>query len=201
MKRSAGHRVPTSSLVPLTAGIVFCETARRARTGSVGDLEARVFRRCNGAPNSAHLPVWAVMQSGSLATVFVAGGVLARSGRVRAAAAAVVAGTAAWGAVKLVKPIVGRGRPSHVLDDVDVRGHAQTGLGYPSGHVAVAATLGAIVAPVTTPVGWATSIAVGGVVGGTRMYVGAHLPLDVVGGIAIGVLFGRAANEVMDRWP
>jgi membrane-associated phospholipid phosphatase len=45
------------------------------------------------------------------------------------------------------------------------------------------------------------AVTFGGIIGSTRMYVGAHLPLDVVGGVAIGVLCGRAAGAIMDRLP
>jgi membrane-associated phospholipid phosphatase len=51
----------------------------------------------------------------------------------------------------------------------------------------VAATLGAVVAPALPgrwrPVGWAAALAVGP----ARVFVGAHLPLDVAGGIAFGL--------------
>jgi undecaprenyl-diphosphatase len=41
------------------------------------------------------------------------------------------------------------------------------------------------------------SLALVAAVGLGRIYAGAHLPLDVVGGVAIGALIGIAANAVV----
>jgi len=185
----------------MMAVLALCDSARRARTMQVGATETQVFRRFNQGPDALHLPVWVVMQSGSLAAAFVAGGALARVGRTRTGCAAALAGTVTWVAVKLIKTRIGRGRPADVLEGANVRGHAQTGLGYPSGHAAVAATLASITMPAPAAVQQVAAVAFGGVIGGTRMYVGAHLPLDVVGGVAIGVLCGRAAGALMGRVP
>jgi membrane-associated phospholipid phosphatase len=156
--------------------------------------EERVFRLFNDRSDKTDLAVWALMQSGSLAAVFAVSGELLRRGRRRAASATCVTGVAVWGGVKLVKPLVGRGRPAHHLEGVSVRGQAQTGLGYPSGHAAVALALALIATRESSPVVRATALAAAGFTGGARMYVGAHLPLDVAGGFAIGALCGRAAN-------
>jgi membrane-associated phospholipid phosphatase len=45
------------------------------------------------------------------------------------------------------------------------------------------------------PVAWSTAATVGA----ARVYVGAHLPLDVVGGAALGVAAGSAARGVGRR--
>jgi len=168
----------------------------RARSHEVGSSEERVFRLFNDAPDGAHVPVWTVMQSGSLGAVFVVSGELYRRGSSRSAATSLVAGVIVWGGVKLVKPLVGRGRPERHLDDVSVRGPAQTGLGYPSGHGAVSLTLAIIATGDRHPAVRAVAVAVAAATGGARMYVGAHLPLDVIGGFAIGALCGEAARAV-----
>lgn len=200
MRFSAARPIAPSAIEPIVASLVLIESGRRARTHRVSTVETRVFRRFNDASDAIHVPVWALMQCGSLAAVFVVAGAMTRAGRYRAAIVSAVAGTAVWGCVKLVKPFVGRGRPGHVLDDVSIRGQAQTGLGYPSGHAAVALTL-ALVAPLAagSPCR-AAAVSLAGVVGGARMYVGAHLPMDVAGGLAIGALSGRAARSLLDVW-
>jgi len=195
---STRHQALSSTVGTAAAALALCESARRARRLDVGRSEERVFRRFNGAPDALHAPLWAVMQSGSLAAVFVTGGALARAGRTRTACATALAGTAVWGGVKLIKPRVGRGRPEALLDGVSVRGPAPTGLGYPSGHAAVAATLALVVPHAASPQWRAAAIIVAGAVGGARIYVGAHLPLDVAGGFAIGALAGRTASTVLN---
>lgn len=174
-------------------------SARAAASGRVGRIEERIFRAANGAPDRLHVPVWFVMQAGSLAGVYaVAAVVRRRPGSQRRARITALTGTAVWAGIKLVKPFVGRGRPEHHLCDVEVRGHAQSGLGYPSGHaavslaVALAATHGRPRAERLAALGTAATT------GWARMYVGAHLPLDVAGGFALGALTGQLAELFID---
>jgi undecaprenyl-diphosphatase len=52
----------------------------------------------------------------------------------------------------------------------------------------------------SAPNGWrATLAALAGFVPFARMYVGAHLPLDVVGGSALGLAIGSAVNLAISR--
>jgi glycosyltransferase 2 family protein len=190
---SGGGGSPTRLLAgAAAASAAIGWSAARARRGTVSPAEARVFHAVNDAPDVLHPVVWPVMQAGSLGAVFVvAGAVGRRSGR-RGAMVVAGVGTAVWGGVKLVKPAVGRGRPAAHLSDVHVRGPEQTGLGYPSGHAAVSLSL-ALVAP--TRCGWLRAgLALAGLTGLARMYVGAHLPLDVLGGYGVGVLAGCATT-------
>ena len=186
-----------SAVVATVAAAALCRSACLARAGSVADAEEWVFRRFNDAPELLHVPAWVIMQSGSLTGVFIAAGELARRRRPRTAATAAIAGTAVWAGVKVIKPLVGRGRPQQHLDDVSVRGQPQTGLGYPSGHAAVALTLALIASRATTVPSQAAAMAFAGTVGATRLYVGAHLPLDVAGGLAIGLLAGQVSRSVL----
>jgi len=183
-------------LGPALAAVALVDSARRARRGKVSPCEERAFRILNDGPEAIRWPVWAVMQSGSLAAVLVVSADRYRRGRVAVAGTSLVAGTLVWGGVKFVKPMVGRGRPEGHLDGVSVRGKAQTGLGYPSGHAAVATTLALIITRDLGPVTRAATLGVAAVTGVARVYVGAHLPVDVVGGAAIGVLSGQAANAI-----
>lgn len=178
-------------------------SCRRARRGCVGPGEERVFRWFNRRTGRIEAPVWVLMQSGSLAAVFVLAGEAARRRRPRSAALTAVYGTAVWAGVKLVKPGVRRGRPEDHLDGVVVRGDRQRGLGYPSGHAAVALALG-LMAPralgvAHRPVHDLAAVGLAATTGATRMYVGAHLPLDVVGGCGIGVVSGRVGALLLRR--
>jgi undecaprenyl-diphosphatase len=92
-----------------------------------------------------------------------------------------------------VKIAVERPRPAGLLDHVQLRESFAAGsLGFPSGHAAVAAALAFTCAVYLG--GWwfraSLTLAVAVVVG--RLYVGAHLPLDVVGGAALGVISASA---------
>jgi undecaprenyl-diphosphatase len=167
-----------------------------ARRPEVGDAEERVMRAVNRGPDAAYWPVNAVMQLGSLGGGLAAGALLARRDR-RIGIAAMVAVFAAWGGSKLVKRSTGRGRPEAHLTGVVVRGAPQRGLGFPSGHAGVATVVALMAAPVLPR---PAALAVAGAAVTTvlaRVYVGAHLPLDVAGGAAMGLALGCAAREAV----
>ncbi|MDJ0768231.1 MAG: phosphatase PAP2 family protein [Ilumatobacter sp.] len=168
-------------------------SAAAARRGRVPPTEERLFRASNRAPDGLELPAWLVMQSGSLASVLVVSAATRVLGGRHRAAIALSAGSAVWAGVKAVKPLAHRGRPADLLDGVVVRGQPQVGLGYPSGHAAVSTTLALTAMPPGR--GRRVALAIAGFTGLSRMYVGAHLPLDVVGGLAIGTLVGTVVGS------
>jgi undecaprenyl-diphosphatase len=93
---------------------------------------------------------------------------------------------------------VGRGRPAALVTAVEERElFGADGLGYPSGHAAVAAALTVVVAAHLSVRWLLAALALGAVVLFGRMYVGAHLPLDIVGGVALGSIAGSVVNLVM----
>lgn len=152
----------------------------------------------NGLPDAIAAPVWVVMQAGSLGAVAAAGGVAMWLGSPRAAGAASLSGVVVWAACKELKRHIGRGRPADHLEAVRVRGRAQSGLGYPSGHSAVAASLALVLAAgAPAPVGLALA-ATAVSVGFGRAYTGAHLPLDIVGGFGFGAAAGAATRMLLD---
>ena len=79
-----------------------------------------------------------------------------------------------------------------------MHGREAAGLGYPSGHAGVAVVLGVAAWPHLGR--RARCLVATGVpiVGLTRMYVGAHLPLDVVSGAALGLAIDAAIDSWLD---
>jgi undecaprenyl-diphosphatase len=119
------------------------------------------------------------------------------SRRFRLAIGLGIAGASVYFLAVLLKHIVDRGRPAELLADVHIRGGAATGNGYPSGHAAVAFALATIAFLWFGPrVRWAF-LAAALVVCFGRIYVGAHFPLDVVGGAAIGVASGAFVGLIL----
>ena len=110
-----------------------------------------------------------------------------------------VGGTGAWALSKLVKQAVRRPRPVALLPGTRGRGRDAAGLGYLSGHAAVAVALGATALPRLGPAGRALTLTAIPLVGLTRVYVGAHLPLDIAGGAALGLAVDAAQALVTSR--
>jgi glycosyltransferase 2 family protein len=190
--RLSGH---DGAIALAAAALVASATA--ARQHRVTTTEVAVFRRFNLATDVIAAPSWIVMQGGSLGAVAVGAGVTAvRRGR-RPGLIVLAVGTGVWAGVKLIKPFVGRHRPAAYVADVNVRGAPQTGLGYPSGHAAVATMLA--LATTRSRRSRALALASAAAVGCARMYSGAHLPLDVVGGLAAGGLAGLLSQRSIDN--
>ena len=157
--------------------------------------EEATFRTVNRASDRMRIPVRAVMQAGTFGTVPAVSTLALLAGRRRLAASLAVAGTIAWVSAKLAKPFGGRDRPRGVLDDVTIREGIEGDLGWVSGHTAVATTL-AFVASEELPRAARPALAgIVGVVGFGRMYVGAHLPHDIVGGAGLGMMISAAIPQ------
>jgi undecaprenyl-diphosphatase len=157
--------------------------------------EQRAFWWINDLPGALWPILWGPMQLGSFIgslVVVAMTGIVSRDRRLTMAT--LVASQAAFWSSKGVKHLVSRGRPEALLSGVHVR-EKVGGLGYVSGHTAVAFALAAALAP-SLPSRWRpVAFLVAAVVAGSRVYAGVHLPLDVVGGVGVGLLCGT-----LSRW-
>jgi glycosyltransferase 2 family protein len=167
-------------------------TAMAVRRDRVGPCEAAAFRAVNGLPSPLYPPAWVIMQLGALGTAPAAAGAAWLAGDRELAGRLLAGGTSAWALSKVVKRLVRRPRPAGLLAGTRRRGREPAGLGYLSGHAGVAVALGAAAFPRLRPGGRALTLAAVPVVGLTRIYVGAHLPLDVAGGAALGFVVEAA---------
>ncbi len=183
-----------SALASAAASAALVWSWTRASAGTVSTCEERAFRCANERSDVVAAPVWLAMQAGSLGAVFAAGAAARLWPLANRSGPIVASGVTLWVGAKLVKRAVGRGRPRRHLRDVRIRGTEPSGLGYPSGHAAIATLLALVALPRGTARG--LGLAVAGVTGWSRMYVGAHLPLDIVGGVAIGVLTAETSSAI-----
>jgi len=159
-----------------------------ARRHRLSNYEEQAFRVANEATDRIRVPVRGVMQAGTFGTVPAVSALALLFRRPRLAAGLAVGGTLAWLTAKLIKPVGGRDRPNGVLDDVTLRERIEGDLGWPSGHAAVATTLAFVAAPELPRSARPFLAGVVATVGFGRMYVGAHLPHDVVGGAGLGMM-------------
>jgi undecaprenyl-diphosphatase len=110
-----------------------------------------------------------------------------------------VAVLAADGLASIVKAVVGEQRPNDPSPLVAIP-HSHS---FPSGHTATAfagATMLSLIVPRAAPAFYVLAAAIGY----SRLYVGVHFPLDVVGGVVIGVatalLLLAAIRRRSARW-
>jgi membrane-associated phospholipid phosphatase len=204
MRPGEGRRPPTTvgrrrgDLVWLGLGAaLLLLSALPVHADSISAIEADIFRLINDLPNLPFAVVWVPMQLGNFLVVPAAVLVALLARRFRLAAGLALAGVGVYVLAKVVKRYVERGRPGTVLDEVVVRGAEPHGLGFVSGHIGVVTALALVAWPWLPRWGrWAVALAVV-VVFLARMYVGAHLPLDMVGGAALGLGVGAAVRLLL----
>lgn len=161
-----------------------------AASQGVSGLEERVFAWLHDVPRWVDHVLWLPMQAGSAWAPVLAAGVgwcVTRSWR--PTVGALVAGWGGWILAKQVKAAVERGRPLEELgpDAVRESGLAE-GLGFVSGHTTVAFACAAVLSPYLTRPWRRALYGLAVLVGLSRIVVGAHLPLDVIGGASLGLL-------------
>ena len=187
-------------VVRVALGVVaFATTALAARRHRPASAETDIFRLVNHLPEVFALPLRVLMQAGSVAALPTAVVVALVARRPRLARDLGVAGTSAWLVAKAMKLAVNRQRPEGLLESVTVRGVEAHDLGFPSSHAAIAAALAAAAAPHFGPrtrrLLWVGAFTVAF----ARVYVGVHLPADVLGGMALGWVAGTGVQLVWGR--
>ena len=102
-----------------------------------------------------------------------------------------------------VKLLADQPRPTASIPSLDVHGYPKDPFGnsYPSAHTSVAVALVTALWPWLSVPQRVVGATVAALVALNRLYIGAHWPVDVVGGAAIGVLAGSTCWTVARRWP
>lgn len=178
------------------AWLPFVVTLVLARGRRVYAWEHATTRRLNQLPEALNYPLWLVMQAGTAGAPLVAGGVAVAAGKPTLARRLTTAGVASYLLAKGVKRVVRRGRPGDLVAGVTIRGRPATGQGYVSGHAAVSMALASEAVGLLPPAARLLPIAGASTVGMARVYVGAHLPLDALGGAALGWAVSRTGREL-----
>lgn len=156
-------------------------------SNSLPDWEVNVFEFLHDVPRWVDYALWVPMQFGTAWAPLLAAGVAWYAFRTwRPVVGSLVAGWGGWWLAKGVKDLVDRGRPAAELDYV--RPPAVTdGLGFVSGHTTVAFACAAALSPYLSRRWRIAAYGLASVVGTARVVVGAHFPLDVIGGAALGL--------------
>jgi undecaprenyl-diphosphatase len=186
-------------LIVLAASLaVFAVCAALAADGRVGPAERAVFHAVNGLPEWLYRPMLLAQYLGVLAMpLVVAAGALAFR-RWRLAAALVLVVPSKLGLERLVKQLVQRERPGTTVPDAILRGVHPGGLSFVSGHAMITFAIAGLLALVL-PRRWAVVAFVLATCNAVaRVYLGAHNPLDVVGGAAVGLAIAAVLDLLLN---
>jgi undecaprenyl-diphosphatase len=165
------------------------------RSGEVDSVEEAVFHVINGLPDSLQAPMWLLQIPGILVfpLVVALAALLLRRYRL-AAAIALTAPIKLLLERRVVKVLVERQRPGTSVSEAILRDASPTGLSFPSGHAILAFALAGLLAPYLGRVGKIVVYSVSALNAVARIYLGAHNPLDVVGGAGLGIAIAGALN-------
>ena len=185
-------------IVLLIVGLALLAIAALLARGRVYAWEREVFEAVNGLPDWLQPVVWVFNQYGTAVTIPLAAAAAYLTRRRMMALALAASGISVYLLAKVMKEYVERGRPGAVIEAVTTREVFEPGsLGFPSGHAAVAWAITIVLLPRLGRPWQVAALFLAIVVPVVRMYVAAHLPLDLIGGAALGVAAGSAANLIV----
>jgi undecaprenyl-diphosphatase len=174
--------------------VLFGVSAVLLKTGTTGWDES-LFRLLNDVPAAAasvltplshlFLPAGIV-----IVIVLIIGYVLIRDRSILPVVTGVAAAVAAWLLAHAAKAIADRPRPYQVMADAVLRQAPAHGTSFPSSHTAVTLAVAIALVPFLARPLAAAGIGYAVLVGWSRIYLGVHYPLDILGGAGIGMATG-----------
>jgi len=185
-------------IASLLGVLIFLLAAYGARQHDMPGWESQLFYFVFHWPDALRWPFLAITQCGSGLIVLAAVAVSFLSGYRQLSWRLLLTGYTAYILVMFAKELVNRPRPFVLLADVHERELMVSGNGFPSGHTAVATALALTLFPHLPkywrwlPLAWIAGV------GLSRVYLGVHAPLDIIGGFGIGLAVAGALHFFVD---
>lgn len=176
-------------------GLLFL-TGIIAESGA-GDIESAVFRYFNGWNDGLIIFWFLVSIFGTIGMVILIAIVASIRNHYATAFKVLFSGFGAYYLAYALKTLDIRPRPVELLANVHVREDSLGTFGFPSGHAAVITVL-AMMAYQIMPRRWHKPVTILAVlVMLSRLYLGVHFPLDLIGGFAVGLICGGIVSFLM----
>jgi glycosyltransferase 2 family protein len=171
----------------VAALLIFAGAMYLALSGRPTGWEHTLFMSVNGWPEGWYRLFTIVTFFGStwIALISVVGLFVAKLYRLAWRLAVTIIG--AYGIAFVAKHFIGRERPLELFSGVHAR-VVETGMGFPSGHATVSTVIALTLWPYLPKKARYVVVPLFiGVICLSRLYLGVHIPLDLIGGVAIGV--------------
>lgn len=169
------------------AAALFAAATLLSREPAISDWEAHIFDAIYTLPSWLHGFFYVITQFGSIYVFFILAAFYIAKKHYHIVIRLLMAGSLAYLLAGFAKSVWGRARPEDMLPNIIALDVTQ-GPGFPSGHTALAVALALTIGHYLPrkyhwiPVVWIVGVAL------SRIYLGVHLPLDIIGGFAIGLI-------------